>query len=133
MFALLLGQNNYMEELKQDAVAITDGKMILEDYGLIQGTSDDGSVFSYQVKYRSEAPANGFISRDNFVLASSMIYLPIFLALGGDFKDLAEPIGTPDIEVNIIMNKTGLQIEAKNNLQNIANRHTMTWAEMAGE
>ncbi len=132
ILALLLGQSNYQEELKKDVVIFTDGKMILEGYGLVKGTAEDGSPTSLQVKYHSEAPASGVISRDNFVTISAMVYLPVFITIG-EFKEIVEPIGKVDFEVNIYMNSSGLQIEAKNNLNNTANRYTTTWAEMYEE
>ena len=131
---LLLGasataQINWQEELKKDAVSFVEQKMIMEGYGLIKGQDDAGNAQNVQVKYHSEAPKEGLISRDNFVSFSSMIYLPVFLALG-EFADLPEPIGQVDLEINIYMATAGVQIEVKDHRTNTANRVTQKWSEL---
>lgn len=47
-----------------------------------------------------------------------------------DFEELDEPIGKVDLEINIYMNKGGLQIEFVDTKENKTDRSTMTWKEL---
>ena len=47
-----------------------------------------------------------------------------------DVDELDEPIGRVDLEINLYMNKGGLQIEVINTRKGDTNRHTMTWNEV---
>ena len=47
-----------------------------------------------------------------------------------DFEELDEPIGKVDMEINIYMNKGGLQIEFVDTKENKTDRTTMTWKEL---
>jgi len=123
---------NWQEELKSDAVVINGGKMILEEYGIIAGVDETGEATSIQLKIYSEAPANGFISRDNFIIMTTGLYLPLFMEMG-EFKEIDQPIGTVDWEFNIYMNKTGFQYELKDNNQSmVLVKETMTRESMMG-
>lgn len=123
---------NWQEELKKDAIVIKGGKMVLEEYGIIAGVDETGEATSIQIKIYSEAPADGFISRDNFIITTTGLYFPLVLEMG-EFKEIDQPIGTVDWEFNIYMNKTGLQFEWKDNNQNaVLAKETMTWESMMG-
>jgi hypothetical protein len=47
-----------------------------------------------------------------------------------DFTELAAPIGTPDVELNLFMTNEGLQFEWVNTADGLRSRSTMTWAEV---
>ena len=46
------------------------------------------------------------------------------------FEELDEPIGSVDMEINIYMNKGGLQLEIADRRENIVERVTMTWNDV---
>jgi len=50
-----------------------------------------------------------------------------------DFTELAAPIGTPDVELNLIMTNEGLQFEWVNTADGQRRRWTSTWAEVFGK
>lgn len=92
-------------------------------------------------RLRSEAPAAGVISRDNFVALTTQVFTSIMIMAlaeayevpastfmnGFDYKKLSAPIGTPDLEINIIMTGEGLQIELVDTGSNERSRFTETW------
>ncbi len=130
LFALTsFAQEDWQEQLLMDAVTIVGDKMVLEEYGIVNGVDESGNEFSLQVKMYSEAPASGVIIRDNFVGFSMFVYIPIVVVFG-DYEVIDEPIGNVDVEVNIYMSKNGIQIEFKNNLDGTTGRETMTWKSL---
>lgn len=128
-----ISQTNWKELLRQDFVQIQDDKLTMVDYFLLKGQDEMGNPIAAQVKMYAQAPNTGFISRDNFVSFATMVYLPILLAMGGEYEQLEEALGTPDVEINLFMGTEGIQIEVKDNTTNTTNRNTMTWASMFGE
>ena len=42
-------------------------------------------------------------------------------------EDLDAPIGTPDLEISIVMTGEGIQVEIRNTLTNQVSRSTETW------
>lgn len=134
------------KELLEEFVKIKDGKMTALEFGLLSFPSlPDVKI---QVKNYAESPADGVISRDNFVAITTML-LTIFYyqiatevtpehrsknaaddELPFDFEELDEPIGNVDMEINIYMNKGGLQIEFVDTVENKTERSTMTWKEI---
>jgi hypothetical protein len=84
------------------------------------------------------------MSRDNFVAITAQMMVVTFLTVYAeayqvtarqflqavDFTELAAPIGTPDVELNLIMTNEGLQFEWVNTADGQRSRSTMTWAEV---
>lgn len=139
-----LDAQDWREQLARDAVAIKDGKMVYEEVGLIKIKVAGYEPAQFQVKVRSEAPASGVISRDNFVSLTAQSFLTFFLVAfadayevpasafleGFDYKELAAAIGTPDLEMNIVMTGEGIQFEFVNTATGERSRHTETWAQV---
>ena len=50
-----------------------------------------------------------------------------------DIEEISEPIGTPDLEINIAATNAGLQIEFVSTADNQRRRVTQTWKEMYAE
>ena len=115
------------EELLEDVVEIKGDKMVIESFGLIS-MEDFGESSNMQVRIYSEAPAEGSISRDNFVSMTSMISLPYFIVLG-EYTEIDAPIGKVDMEISIYMAVTGLQVEFKDHVNDLTTRETQKWSE----
>lgn len=137
-------QQDWKQQLAKELVTIKDGKMVYEEYDLAKITLPDYQPVQLQLKIHSEAPANGVISRDNFVaLTSSLTLVTFYTAYAQtykvpalqflqavDFTELTASIGTPDIELNLFMTDEGLQFEWVNTADGKRNRWTSTWAEV---
>lgn len=149
LFSLLLtasgmSAQDWREQLIRDVVTIKDGNMIYEETGLVKIEIAGYEPARFQVRVRSEAPARGVVSRDNFVSMTAQTFVTLFLAVfaeayeasasafleGFDYTELAAPIGTPDIELNLVMTNEGIQFEIVNTASGERSRHTQTWAEI---
>jgi hypothetical protein len=146
--AALLGQPLAAQEWKQllskELVVVRDGKMVADEYDLVKINVDGFQPVQLQLKVHAEAPAGGGISRDNFVALTSAFTMLTFLTVYAeayqvpatqflqavDFTELAAPIGTPDVELNLFMTDEGLQFEWVNTADGTRSRSTMTWAEV---
>lgn len=137
------------KKLFKEIVKVEDGKMTSTEYGLLSFPllSDERT----QYKLYAEAPADGVISRDNFIGITITMQAMILFQMAAvahseyaitcaeftenptevfDIDELDEPIGKVDLEINFYMNKGGLQIEVVNTKNGTTNRNTMTWAEV---
>ncbi len=129
----ILNAQEWKAELLRNIIVMQGDKMTATDLTMIT-TNFDGN--SMQVKSYAEAPANSFISRDQFVaLFSTTVYVLIeaILEEGGlthhDYKmktlDIDDLIGTADIEITIYMGKNGMQLVMKVGTEE--NKITQTW------
>jgi len=123
-------QTNYAARLHSDIVTIKDGKYSSQNYYLID--FGDGTII--QAKLMASSPTT-VMSRDNFVSIYSSygatFLLTAFCELGmgtPNIKELDEIIGEPDLELNFVMARNGLQIQihAFNERENI----TMRWSDI---
>ncbi len=135
---------DWRQQLKADLVTISNGKMTSNDVGLYKIEVPGFQPGQFQVKIHSEAPAVGPISRDNFVSLTTLMASTVFitaLAEGYkvpasefmqhlDYTQLKSAIGTPDLELNVIMTKEGMQLEVVNNSSGQKTRQTMTWEQV---
>lgn len=141
LLAIGLSAQEWRDILVRDAVAIKGGKMVYEEVALVKIEIPDYEPAQFQLKLKSEAPATGVISRDNFVAFTAHIFITTLLVAmaeayevpvsdflkGFDYKELSAPIGTPDLEINLIMTRDGIQIELVNTESNQKSRFTETW------
>lgn len=141
-----LAQNDWQTQLRANLVAIRGTKMIYEEFGIYKLTIPGYESTDYQTKIYAEAPATDVISRDNFVAFTTMLSNTSFMLLFAEaynvsasvflenfhFEELANPIGKPDLEVNIFMTAQGYQLEIVNNNNGEKNRVTQTWKELLG-
>jgi hypothetical protein len=142
-----LGAQEWKQSLSRELVVIKDGKMVTEEFNLVKIAVPGYEPVQLQLRVRAEAPAGGVISRDNFVALGSSLAVMTFLAVYAeayevpasqflqavDFTELAAPIGTPDVELNLFMTNEGLQFEWVNTADGQRSRWTSTWAEVYGK
>ncbi|PEN14290.1 hypothetical protein CRI94_04425 [Longibacter salinarum] len=138
---------DWKAELGEDIVQIRGDKMMMEEYALLKLNVEGQKTNNLQVKLYAEAPKDGIISRDNFVNLTSMITYMSLLEIYArayqlsaseylqavDIEQIPNPIGTPDIELNLTATNAGLQIEFVNTADNQRRRVTRTWEEMYAE
>jgi len=129
---------------------IRDGKLLhvetslcTLDPSVVAGAS---TAYKIQIAVRSEAPANGVISRDNFVAYNTSLGMQLALSIADGIpglkpsraiaalscKSLENPIGEPDLRVETVMTREGVQTSITNTRTGVANRVVRTWDEVAG-
>jgi len=135
---------DWREELAADLVTIADGKMQYDEVGLLTLALPGYEKFRVQVRVHAEVASNGFMSRDNFVGITTTTFMTLLMASyaqsyqvsavdflnGFDFDDLDDPIGNPDLELNLFMTDGGMQIEIVDTTTGKVTRNTMTWDEV---
>lgn len=135
---------DWKAELSEDLVEIQDGKMTMTEYSIVKLEMQGQQTNPVQIKVYAEAPEDGIISRDNFVNLTSLISYTTLLELYAnaynlsaseylqavDIEPIPNPIGTPDVEMNLFATNDGLQIEYVNTANNQRQRITMTWKEL---
>ena len=118
---------NISDKLLKDLVKMVNGKMTVTDFTLL--TSGGKSI---QIKAYGEAPAQGVISRDNFIAFFTALCTEMIAGMKTDpndkTMDLEDIIGKPDIEINVYMAKSGIQIETITGAG--PNRVTMQWSDI---
>ena len=143
--AVALAQD-WREELGSDMVTISDGKMVYQEFGLVKITFPGYETNQFQVKLYSEAPHESVMTRDKFVALTSSYFTILLLESiaqayqvtaaefleAFDYTELDNPIGTPDLEMNLFMTDEGMQFEIVNTQSGERVRHTMTWEEVFG-
>ena len=145
--ALLAGSleaQDWKQQLSKELVTVQGGKMLADGYDLVKIAVPGYEPVQFQIKVHAEAPASELISRDNFVALMSQLFVMTFLGAYAeaygvtasqfleavDFTELAAPIGTPDVELNLFMTNEGLQFEWVNTADGQRSRWTSTWAEV---
>jgi hypothetical protein len=135
---------DWRTQLKADAVAIRGGKMIYDEVGLYKLNVAGYQPAQVQVKVHSEAPQGGLVSRDNFVSLTTLMFSTTFIAAlsesykvsasqflqGLDYTQLRTAIGTPDLELNLVMTNEGMQLEVVNTSSGQKTRQTHTWEQV---
>jgi hypothetical protein len=121
-----LSAQSSKEDLLKDAVVIVNGKFTITDFALTN--SEDGS--NKQIKFYCEAPSQGVISRDYFNQLVGALQIELIRNLLGDVEvtNIPELTGNADIEFNLYMSKTGLQVEIKSDGE--TKRNTVMWDDM---
>ena len=136
-----------VEKLLEEVVKVENDKMTMEEFGLLSFPWAPGD--KTQLRFYSEAPRSGVISRDNFVALNAGLQTAVLFGIAMkvksakradvesmsidevfDLDDLDAPIGNVDLEINVYMSKGGLQIEFVNTGANSTKRKTMTWKEI---
>lgn len=145
LFAILAAPSSGVaQDLSSDLVVERDGMYVYEEYGIARVQLPGNDLVKFQVKLSSEAPADGTISRDNFVAITVTTDILVLLAGFGqgydatvsefldayDYTELDAPIGTPDYEVNLRMTGEGMQLEFVNTATGDVSRTVWTWEEV---
>lgn len=134
----------WKQQLAKELVTIRAGKMVADEYQLVKIQVPGYEPTQIQLKVHSEAPAVGLMSRDNFVaITTQLVVITFYTAFAEayqvpasqflqavDFTELARPIGTPDVEINLFMTADGLQFEWVNTSTGQRERSTMVWADV---
>jgi hypothetical protein len=137
-------QTDWEQELGEELVETRDDKMVIEDYFLYRINVEGFDERTLQTKIYGEAPTDGILSRDKFLSLTTLVSYQTLMAAFADsyqlsasefwdaveIEDLADPIGTPDIELNLIATDQGIQIELVNTATDQRRRFTTTWKEM---
>ncbi len=135
---------DWKAQLKADEVLIRGGKMFYDEVGLYKLKVAGYEPAQVQVKVHSEAPQGGSISRDNFVSLTTLMFSMTFISTlaesykvpasqflqGLDYTQLNSAIGTPDLELNLVMTNEGMQFEVVNTSSGQKTRQTTTWEQM---
>jgi len=130
---LSYAQNDWEKQLKEDLVIIDNGMYHVNDFALITINEQ-----TFQIKMSAEAPTT-VMSRDFFLSSYStlgtMTLLTIFAEAGYsisdvDIKEIDDVIGQPDITLNFVMAKNGMQIQIITDQG--TERLTMSWDEFFG-
>jgi hypothetical protein len=147
LFPLLgqsVGAQEWRQQLKSDVVTLRAGKMVYEEVGLFKLNVPGFQPAQFQVKVHGEAPQGGLVSRDNLVALTTSTFTTVFITAlaegyqvtasqfmqGLDYTELKSAIGTPDMELNLVMTNEGMQLEVVNTSSGQRTRQTMTWDEV---
>ena len=139
--AVAAQEDDWREELSSEQIVIRDSMYTYEEYGIVEIQFPGFEPAKFQVKLSSEAPADGTISRDNFVAITSTTETVFLLAAFAeaydatmtefldafDYTELDAPIGTPDYELNLRMTDEGMQLEFLNTATRDVTRIVQTW------
>lgn len=142
--ATVVSAQDWRAQLKADGVIIRNGKMLYDEVGLYKIKVAGYEPAQVQVKVHSEAAQGGVVSRDNFVSLTTLMFSMTFVAAlsesykvpasqflrGLDYTQLKSAIGTPDLELNLIMTNEGMQLEVVNTSSGQKTRQTMTWEQV---
>lgn len=145
--AVAYAQEDWKAELAAEQVSEADDTYTYEESGLLELRVPGYESARVQVKVTSTAPADGPISRDNFVATTRSILNGIVLTAFAegydvtaaaflqsvDYRELTAPIGEPDNEINIRMTPEGVQYEIVETATQTTQRTTLTWGEFYGE
>lgn len=145
LFAILAVPSSVVAqgELNLELVVERDNMYVYEEYGIAQIQIPGNDPIQFRVKLSSEAPADGTISRDNFVALTSARGAIWLLAVVGqayegnvtqflqafDFTESSAPIGRPDYEINLRMTSQGMKTEFINNVTGEVYRTVETWGD----
>ena len=144
---LSLQAQDWRARLGKDLVEIRDSTMVYNEIGLLKFSLPGYQTAQYQVKLHSESPVEGPMSRDNFVAltaTTALTFLQTAFAQAYqvtaaqfleamDLTELEAPIGTPDLELNLVMTKQGMQFEFVNTTTGQRQRQTSTWEQVYEE
>jgi hypothetical protein len=134
-------QQSWQDQLKRELVSIRGDKMVIEAFSLDRISLPQYQPVELQVRYYSEAPRTGVISRDNFVAFTTALTVTVlqqslaealnvpardFLA-AYESREIPRPIGRPDLEIKVYMTADGFQLEVVNTATGETSRTTQTW------
>lgn len=137
------------ETLGRDTVQIVDGKMRLERVRVCSVFRPEemggGATEPFQARVTAEAPADGFISRDNFLIVASEIAIslriwfadqmapgltPMQALAAVQCKGIAAAVGEVDLELEIVMTPNGIVRTLRENRSGSEDQQTATWEQV---
>ena len=139
-------------KLKADLVQEKDGKLVLERFRVCQVVRPQevggGVSKPFRVRSHMETAAPGFISRDSFIALATEIGITLRVGLVGELvkgltpsqaldalqcREIDSPIsmaGTADFDVNVRMEKAGLDIEMFDRGSGKRNKQLYPWKQL---
>lgn len=142
-------------KLKADLVQEQDGKLVLERFRVCQvirpQEAGGGVSKPFRVRSHVETPVPGFISRDSFIALATEIGITLRVGLVSELvkgltpsqaldalqcRSIDSPIsmaGTADFDVNVSMEKTGLNIEMFDRASGKRNKQLYPWKQIYGQ
>ncbi len=137
--------------MKKDRVIQKDGKFNIEAYRLCRlyrpKHLGGGVSKPFQVKASAEAPAQGVVSRDNFLVLFTEIALGLRVKFATDFikgltpiqaldalqcEQIDAPVGKVDLQVDVNMDKEGIKIEILKPGTGKQQTQLNTWKDLFG-
>ncbi len=137
------------EALGRDTVQIIDGKMRFERVRVCSvfrpPELGGGAIEPFQARVTAEAPANGFISRDNFLLVTSRIAIemriwfvdqivpgltPLQAVAAAKCAGIAQAVGQVDLELEIVMTPNGIVRTLRESHTGSEDQQTATWEQI---
>ena len=137
------------EALGRDTVRIVDGKMRFERVRVCSvfrpPELGGGATEPFQARVTAEAPADGFISRDNFLMVASEIAIslriwfadqmapgltPMQALAAVQCKGIAEAVGEVDMELEIVMTPNGIVRTLRESHTGSEDQQTATWEQI---
>lgn len=137
------------DALGRDTVTIADGKMKLERIRLCSVFRPEelggGASEPIQTRVTAEAPAGGFISRDNFLTLTAEIAIslrvwfadqmapgltPVQALAAVKCKGIAEAVGEVDMELEIVMTPNGIVRTLRENRSGSEDQQTASWEQI---
>ncbi len=137
--------------LRSDVVAEQEGKFTIDRFSICQlfrpAELGGGATEPFQVKSHMEAPADGFISCDNFLVFSTEIIVQLRVNFAGDLiqgltpsealaalkcKPIEAPIGKVDLEADLYMTPDGVQVAILETSSGQSDTQTRTWNQVLG-
>ncbi len=144
-------KGNIQDLMKKDRVIQKDGKFKIEAYRLCRlyrpKHLGGGVSKPFQVEARAEAPAQGVISRDNFLVLFTEIALGLRVKFAADFikgltpiqaldalqcEQIDAPVGKVDLQVDVNMDKEGIKIEILKPGTGKKQTQLNTWKDLFG-
>ncbi|MCH6546550.1 MAG: hypothetical protein IH796_11225 [Deltaproteobacteria bacterium] len=144
-------KGNIQDLMKKDRVIQKDGKFKIEAYRLCRlyrpKHLGGGVSKPFQVEARAEAPAQGVISRDNFLVLFTEIALGLRVKFASDFikgltpiqaldalqcEHIDAPVGKVDLQVDVNMDKEGIKIEILKPGTGKKQTQLNTWKDLFG-
>lgn len=137
------------EQLNQDSVVISDGRMRFERIRVCSVFRPEelggGASEPIQTRVSAEAPADGFISRDNFLTVTAEIAIslriwfadqmapgltPLQALAAVQCRGIAKAVGDVDMELEIVMTPNGIVRTLRENRSGSEDQQTASWEQI---
>ncbi len=127
-----------------DLVRIEKGRFLYDQSSICELQVPGRTTSKFQMRTHAESPSQSVVSRDHFVSLVTQIEQTWALGIAQRASGLApvealralsctpleQPIGTPDLELNVAMTVEGLQVEMTDTASAKKSRSVQTWAEV---
>jgi len=134
------------EHILTDIVQVKDGKFILEEYRICQIRKPKefggGASLPLKVRRHVEAPAEGVVSRDNFIRISTEVLNSLGIPFVAQMikgisaeqaqtalvcKQFLRPFGAYDFEINLSMDENGMILDILETTTKEKKQRLLSW------